>query len=286
MYRNSTGKGITTGKIATPLHPRPSSSSPSFFRFGARLGFVLDEELKRAASDAEVQAAIADKVSRERIGHEVDLMMTSYGGDGNVEAMTYIFELQLFWVVFGLPPGIDSSLFDGWYRLCVNLRLMRRVGFSTFTDNQRRLSLYAALFLPFRKSAYGRGKKGNPKFAVVTYIICKSLRLKCSDAETVAIGLERIWETKPLVDGKDIMRVLQLKNEGPLVGEWKQKLLEWQLAHPLGTAEEFIHWMRQHLMTEVLAPISEGPELPSYKSVIEPMEMLGCNFEFVITCLL
>lgn len=56
-------------------------------RFGTRLGFVLDEELKRAASDAEVQAAIADKVSRERIGHEVDLMMTSYGGDGTINRL-------------------------------------------------------------------------------------------------------------------------------------------------------------------------------------------------------
>jgi len=32
---------------------------------------VLDEELKRAASDEEVKAALADKISRERIGHEV-----------------------------------------------------------------------------------------------------------------------------------------------------------------------------------------------------------------------
>lgn len=38
---------------------------------GARFEFVLDEELKRAASDDDVKAAIADKISRERIGHEV-----------------------------------------------------------------------------------------------------------------------------------------------------------------------------------------------------------------------
>lgn len=38
---------------------------------GARFGFTLDEELKVAAADNDVKAAIADKISRERIGHEV-----------------------------------------------------------------------------------------------------------------------------------------------------------------------------------------------------------------------
>ena len=38
---------------------------------GARFGFVLDEELKEAASDEEVRSALANKISRERIGHEV-----------------------------------------------------------------------------------------------------------------------------------------------------------------------------------------------------------------------
>lgn len=38
---------------------------------GARFCFELDEELKKAASDEDVKAAIAEKISRERIGHEV-----------------------------------------------------------------------------------------------------------------------------------------------------------------------------------------------------------------------
>lgn len=41
------------------------------FISGARFGFVLDDELKGAASDEEVRSALANKISRERIGHEV-----------------------------------------------------------------------------------------------------------------------------------------------------------------------------------------------------------------------
>ncbi|CAN4119651.1 unnamed protein product [Withania somnifera] len=59
------------------------------------------------------------------------------------------------------------------------------------------------------------------------------------------LGLEKVWELKPLVNGKEIMNILQIKNGGPVVREWQQKLLEWQLAHPSGTAEECRDWMEQ-----------------------------------------
>ncbi|KAK3036015.1 hypothetical protein RJ639_031188, partial [Escallonia herrerae] len=65
------------------------------------------------------------------------------------------------------------------------------------------------------------------------------------EKEVLKLGLEKVWEMKPLVNGKDIMSVLQLKTGGPLVREWQQKLLEWQLAHPSASAEECIDWMKQ-----------------------------------------
>lgn len=38
-------------------------------------------------------------------------------------------------------------------------------------------------------------------------------------------GLDKVWEVKPLVNGKEIMNVLQLKAGGPLVREWVRHLL-------------------------------------------------------------
>lgn len=61
-------------------YPLPLFLGQVFFLFpdmhliwslGARFGFTLDGELKKAASDDAVKAAIADKISRERVGHEV-----------------------------------------------------------------------------------------------------------------------------------------------------------------------------------------------------------------------
>ncbi|XP_022858167.1 putative CCA tRNA nucleotidyltransferase 2 isoform X2 [Olea europaea var. sylvestris] len=348
-----TGRGIMdlkSGKIVTPLPPKQTFLDDPLrvlraIRFGARFGFMLDEELKIAAADDDVKAAIADKISRERIGHEIDLMIS---GNHPVKAMTYISDLQLFWAVFSLPSGPEPSTSEGCERLCVacmdsTSRLLQLIELSSLTDDHRRLCMYAALFLPFRKTIY-RDNKGK-KIPVVSYIFRNSLKLKASDAETVLslhlaaekfvsliplilsnediqilevewkreiiavsvasklrilaglllreikefwraalvlsmllraaiivcstnssnneyeldkkvelfnriekaileLGLERVWEMKPLVNGKDIMNVLQIKSGGPVVKEW-QKLLEWQLAHPSGSADECIDWMRQ-----------------------------------------
>ncbi|OIT30577.1 PREDICTED: putative CCA tRNA nucleotidyltransferase 2 [Nicotiana attenuata] len=342
---------LKSGKIVTPLPPKQTFLDDPLrvlraVRFGARFGFMLDEELKKAAADEDVRAAIADKISRERIGHEIDLMIS---GKQPVKAMTYIADLKLFWAVFSIPTDFEPSIREEYDRLCVACLdlawgLLNLIGWSSFSDDQRRLCLYAALFLPFRETIYRDNKA--KKIPVVNYIFRNSLKLKASDAETVislhtatkkfvtlipslvskedikvlevdwkkdtievpiasklrilaglllreikefwrvalllsmqlhpvdivsstsfsnenfeldkrsglfksvenavgALGLEKVWEMKPLVNGKEIMNILQIKSGGPVVREWQQKLLEWQLAHPSGTAEECLDWMKQ-----------------------------------------
>ncbi|KAL1831105.1 hypothetical protein DCAR_0101084 [Daucus carota subsp. sativus] len=345
-----TGKGIEdlrAGKIVTPLPPRETFLDDPLrvlraIRFGARFEFILDEGLKKAASADDVRAAIADKISRERIGHEIDLMVA---GNQPVKAMSYVSTLQLFWVVFNPPPNVNPPIPEEHERLCVAYmdaawKVLQSIG-GSFSGDQKRLSLYAALLLPLRNTVYIDHK--SKKIPAVSYIFRNSLKLKSSDAETVlrlheaaekfmtlfpliisneekisevswkreiidvpvasklriliglllreikdfwrpalllstilyyddidssssfeqskldksivlfnqvesavtTQGLDKIWEVKPLVNGKEIMSVLQLKTGGPLVREWVEKLLEWQLAHPSGSAEECIDWMRQ-----------------------------------------
>ncbi|XP_048131301.1 tRNA nucleotidyltransferase cca2 [Rhodamnia argentea] len=349
-----TGRGfedLRSGKIVTPLAPKETFLDDPLrvlraVRFGARFGFTLDEELKRAAASNDVKDALAAKISRERIGTEVDLMIS---GNEPVKAIAYIHELQLFWVVFSLPREHELTLPEECDRLCLAYMdaawsLLQLIGSLSLADEQRRLSLYAALFFPFRTITY-KDSKGK-KIPIVNYVFRNSLKRKASDAETVVgvhsavarllslipflesnvdrelneddmgselvdipassklrvltgfllrevkdfwrvalliavlaypfpigcsedamfkhyeldkrkevfkavenailkLGLEKIWEVKPLVTGKDIMNVLQLKSGGPLVKEWQQKLLAWQLANPAGTADECLEWMRQ-----------------------------------------
>ncbi|KAK3036014.1 hypothetical protein RJ639_031187 [Escallonia herrerae] len=113
-----TGRGIAdlrSGRIVTPLPPKETLLDDPLrvlraIRFGARFEFMLEEDLKKAAADDDVKAAIADKISRERIGHEIDLMIS---GNQPVKAMTYISDLQLFSVVFTLPPNLEPLTSEG-----------------------------------------------------------------------------------------------------------------------------------------------------------------------------
>ncbi|KAJ8562975.1 hypothetical protein K7X08_031427 [Anisodus acutangulus] len=275
----------------------------------------MNDVLNLAASDKEVKAAIEHRISRERIGHVTDLMIFDKrpGYTQPVKAMTFIAELELFRTVFRLPPGYEqwrcvSCLDSVW-------RLLNLIGCSSFPDDQKRLCLFAALFLPLNDTIYSGNRR--KKIPLVDYIIRDSLKLKASDAETVISlhtaakkiltglllreikecwrvalllsmllhpvdilspstsfsnerdevekrsvlfktvenavrtqGLEKVWEMKPLVNGKEIMYHLDIKSGGPDIGEWQQKLLQWQLACPSGTAEECLDWMMKQTVSK------------------------------------
>ncbi|XWS23374.1 hypothetical protein CRYUN_Cryun28dG0008200 [Craigia yunnanensis] len=360
LIEDFTNRGIQDlkfGRIVTSLPPKATFLDDPLrvlraIRFGtcdrksARFDFTLDEELKKAAACDDVKTALGAKISRERIGTEIDLMIS---GNQPVKAIDHICDLTLFWVVFNLPPKVEPAISEECYRLSATYldatwKLIQLTGCSSFDDEQRRLCLYSALFLPLRSATYKDQKA--KKIPAVNYIFRDSLKRKASDAETVInvhkslekflslipsllsneeiklievdwgrefvdvpvtsklrvltgfllkeikdfwrvsllmsallyptnidctqdiidkhfqldkrkdlfvsvenaifkLGLEKVWYLKPLVNGKDIMNVLQLKVGGPLVREWQQKVLSWQLAHPSGTAEECLDWMRE-----------------------------------------
>ncbi|XP_078157626.1 polynucleotide adenylyltransferase family protein [Carex rostrata] len=352
LIEDLTGRGVKdlkSGLIVTPLPPKATFMDDPLrvlraIRFGARFGFVLDEELKEAASDEEVRSALGNKISKERIGHEVDLMMSDKQPP---KAMAWICDLKLFFVVFACPESPRPHVDEHCDRLCIShieaaWVLLQAIGTAPFTEDQRRLYLYSSLLLPLRSTIYM--DKKSKEAPVAGYIIRESLKLKASDADTVVnlhnackkfvelflllesdeipediradledefleipctsikrvfaglllrqlkdfwrvalmtstlldpaldptndssdrseglnrrkemflraesaitqLGLDGVWKTKPLLDGKGIMGVLQLKSGGPTIGQWQHRLIKWQLAYPNATTEDCIDWIK------------------------------------------
>ncbi|KAM5569753.1 hypothetical protein ABKV19_016988 [Rosa sericea] len=69
-WTNRGVEDLKCGKIATPLPPKDTFMEDLLrvlraIRFGARFGFILDEQLKEAATCDEVKAALSAKISRE-----------------------------------------------------------------------------------------------------------------------------------------------------------------------------------------------------------------------------
>jgi tRNA nucleotidyltransferase/poly(A) polymerase len=100
-----TGRGfddLRRGVVSTPLAPLTTLLDDPLralrsVRFAARLRFTMDEPLIEAAMDTRVRKALAEKVSRERIGCEVDLMLRS---PDPVGAMRLLINLNLARTVF------------------------------------------------------------------------------------------------------------------------------------------------------------------------------------------
>lgn len=167
-----TGRGIEDlkkGLIVTPLPAKATFLDDPLrvlraIRFAARFNFTLTEDLKDAASDEKVKSELGSKISKERIGHEVDLMMSD---KHPVNAMCYIRDLGLFYVVFAFPEKPDPPVPDKCDRLCVShievaWNLAHSIGCSVFSggsdsksqDEHRRLCFYSALFTPVRNTIY------------------------------------------------------------------------------------------------------------------------------------
>ena len=118
-----TGRGFDDLRrcvIATPLAPLTTLLDDPLralrsIRFAARLRFTMDDTLVEAAMDDRVRKALAEKVSRERIGCEVDLMLRS---PDPVGAMRLLMNLKLASTVFpiqkfvGECDGDNLNLFE------------------------------------------------------------------------------------------------------------------------------------------------------------------------------
>lgn len=109
-----TGRGfdhLRKGIIATPLPALTTLLDDPLrvlrsVRFAARLRFTMDDDLRNAAQDKRVRVALAQKVARERVGSEVDLMLRSQDPVG---AMRLLINLRLVETVFPLNLGEETG---------------------------------------------------------------------------------------------------------------------------------------------------------------------------------
>lgn len=107
-----TGKGLDDlrqGVIRTPLPPRTTFLDDPLrilraVRFASRFGFALDDAIATAATDPEVQTKLRTKVSRERVGKEIQGMLR---GPSPGDALTLLCRFELYDAVFAsaLPGG-------------------------------------------------------------------------------------------------------------------------------------------------------------------------------------
>ncbi|OAD73313.1 hypothetical protein PHYBLDRAFT_65920 [Phycomyces blakesleeanus NRRL 1555(-)] len=102
---------LTHGLIRTPLSPFETFRDDPLrvlrcIRFASRFDFDMVSELCEAAKHHDIREALLSKISRERIGSELEKMIT---GPSPLHSIQLIQNLGLYNVVFSSPPTIVSG---------------------------------------------------------------------------------------------------------------------------------------------------------------------------------
>ena len=108
-----TGLGIQDlkeGLIRTPLPPRQTFNDDPLrilrvIRFATRFGYRLDEAIIMAAKEPEIKESFLKKISRERVGVEVEKMLR---GQDPARSMRILIETGYFKTVFGVYDGVTT----------------------------------------------------------------------------------------------------------------------------------------------------------------------------------
>jgi tRNA nucleotidyltransferase/poly(A) polymerase len=197
-------------------------------RFAARLRFTMDDSLLTAGKTESVRKALAQKVARERVGSEIDLMLRSQDPVG---AMRLIANMNLTSTVFPVPAIFEenrelyNSIFDdGLHLLTVTHDHLCDCKITTpiwcekgrvseasangvddivliQDDEARRLLWYAALLKPLRdhytklgviasKQAGMREGRKKKTRGVIMKLLVDELKRPVQDAKAVALVIK------------------------------------------------------------------------------------------------
>jgi len=202
-----TGKGLRHLQdqvICTPLPPRVTLLEDPLrvlraIRFASRLGFNLHPDLEAAIRLPEVHSALEKKVSRERVGIEVNAMLS---GPYPVRALRLICDLNLFRVVFPLPPNNLSKKDDDvelkrqstrLASIVESLLLEKRTGLDNEyeeTEDQKRMFrlrqrlMLLAAFLSLQAPQIYLNTR-HRKASVVQFMLQDDLRMSAKDSTSI-----------------------------------------------------------------------------------------------------
>ncbi|CAG8603577.1 11836_t:CDS:10 [Ambispora gerdemannii] len=190
-----TGKGLSdleSGLIRTPLSAYQTFKDDPLrvircIRFASRFHFKIAEEIRETIKNEEIRAALMSKISRERVGIEVDKMIK---GPDPPYSFELIHSLDLFNIIFTQPPeelvigniedpikGVNSSKIIRWLLSTTQNKLDI---FPRPAEEIRSLYL-ASILTPYTSMLVKDRKKEVPAAA---YVIRNSLKLPNQDIDT------------------------------------------------------------------------------------------------------
>lgn len=277
-----TGRGLINlkqGLLVTPLCPTTTFHDDPLrvlraIRFAVRYNMKLDNALEDACRDAQVHETLHVKISRERVGKELEAMLSGKSAKPQ-EALETIGRLGLADSVFCLPGEHDGPIqgrilgqawtekdaarleSSGWDEACQCIALLPPV-LAAFRHNIQttpRIAtqmdvrmLHLGVFMsPFRHLCY---KNRKHKFIpVTTFMVKESLKFKNADGNAMTVTMEYVDNWKDMLTSSRSVPVDRL-DAGLLLQSCKNQWITTLLVATVSKAREqplqdpLQHWIQ------------------------------------------
>ncbi|KAF8421270.1 hypothetical protein EV426DRAFT_609923 [Tirmania nivea] len=202
-----TGRGLAhlqQGLIDTPLPPFETFRDDPLrvlrlVRFASRFNFSILPPVQAAMRDPEIRKHLATKISRERVGTEVEKMLN---GQDPHHSLSLIHNFNLTSVIF--CPPIDEPPELPWGDVLPAINALKYI-FSTnppshlvegFTPGDRYLAWIIAATIPWRHKYEGDGRKRISSAAVAAR---EGLRLRNKDFDVMGSTYKNLEDMKSTV---------------------------------------------------------------------------------------
>lgn len=241
-----TGHGLEdleAGVIRTPLAPKETLLDDPLrllrvIRFASRFQYAIVPELLAAMQDPIVHQSLRDKVSRERVGIELDkIVLDRYG----LQGLFLINQVGVFSLIFNCPLANEDCHLEGEKIFTLLNDFGRFIYYnSEWSQAQLRLALLACGMLHFAGKKYKIPQKNqqassaNKEDYIVHCIVRDSLKLPNRDILALGALLNHIARIERVIfDGeRDAVTVGRLLRD---IG------CEWRLAFHFAALRKFWH---------------------------------------------
>ncbi|KAJ3127357.1 CCA tRNA nucleotidyltransferase, mitochondrial [Nowakowskiella sp. JEL0407] len=241
-----TGKGLEdleNGYIRTPLAPQQTFLDDPLrvlrvIRFASRFGYDIDPEILYAAAQPEIKNAFKNKLSKERVGIELDKMLS---GNDPLRALKLISEFGYYRLVFEPPASFDQEIVieedlsiqiaEVLSRIFDSPEVITKLAPSlpALNNLHKRLLYLCSALTPYHPHTYMEKKKEIP---VVRYIVMNSMKLCTHDADVSSGIISSLDPIIKMVNYVNETGVKVRKDIGLLIREIGLKFLSdlWPLA--------------------------------------------------------
>ena len=218
-------RDLRQGLVATPLEAYQTFHDDPLrvlraIRFAVRYDMTMDQDLQTACRNPQIHNELHRKVSRERVGKELEGMLSGKGARPKV-ALETILQLKLAGSVFCLPSECHGSIglaqplpYEGESEHLADLRqvawqeagdclsfvpeILKHLKLhADGTQDDARMTYVAVFALPFFKLAY---KQKNKVKLVAEYMSREGIKFKNKDTQAMTTLMERVEEMVCLLD--------------------------------------------------------------------------------------